>query len=399
MLKKIVPVLVCAFLLAGSAGVTCADLMPDKTCSLTIKYYESTDKADPVTGAVFTCYRVAGYCPELNGDTIRTVWRSVVKYEGEQGAVLPEGVAASDVEAAVHEAYRDGIPEGGYTANAETGKDGTAVMSGLVQGLYLIEETKSAPGYLKTAAFLASLPKAGAGQDGHEWIYDISAEPKPQPCGDLMITKTVPGRKDGEGEDFSFTLTLESEGTYRYVKSDKSGGAVKNGSSVKLKSGESVYIAGIPAGTVYRVTEKEADSNGYKTSVDNTEGRIERGKAVTAAFINVPAPEETPPAKVPGATPTPVTKITPTPTATPKITPTPTSTPKATPTPTETPSNNTSSKTTTTKTETPSGGTAAVAAQKSTAVKTGDMSGLTGWIVCFIISGAALIAMNRKAGI
>lgn len=60
---------------------------------------------------------------------------------------------------------------------AQIGSDGVVRFDGLAMGLYLIEQTVSAPGFSRVRPFLVSLPLE---EDG-TLLYDVDASPKPEP--------------------------------------------------------------------------------------------------------------------------------------------------------------------------------------------------------------------------
>ena len=96
--------------------------------------------------------------------------------------------------------------------------------------------------------------------------------------GSLTIDKTVGGNSGETDRYFNFKVILYDEngevleGEYKYIGSKT--GTIKSGDIIKLKHGESITIIGLPVGASYKVTELEADSDGYKTSVTNDGGVI-----------------------------------------------------------------------------------------------------------------------------
>ena len=76
----------------------------------------------------------------------------------------------------------------GYTGTqVTTDNDGKAVFTDLPYGMYLVSQTGkegTATGYENVEPFLVMVP--GADPASHEWIYDVTAEPK------LEIVKTTP---------------------------------------------------------------------------------------------------------------------------------------------------------------------------------------------------------------
>ncbi len=100
----------------------------------------------------------------------------------------------------------------------------------------------------------------------------------------LMIKKTVGGALGDQDRDFTFVVNLEAGGSYRYWGSKT--GTIESGQAITLKHDEYIVIEGIPVDTGYRVTEVEANRDGYRTTSTGAEGKITTaGK--TAAFVNI----------------------------------------------------------------------------------------------------------------
>ena len=117
--------------------------------------------------------------------------------------------------------------------------------------------------------------------------------PEPKP-GNLKVSKTVGGNAGDKEKEFHFTVMLEDKtlsGTYGDM--EFTGGVA----TFTLKHGESATATGLPAGVTYKVTESEADQDGYVTTQKGAEGTIPEGETVTASFTNtkeVTAPEPKP---------------------------------------------------------------------------------------------------------
>ena len=109
------------------------------------------------------------------------------------------------------------------------------------------------------------------------------------PKGSLTISKIVGGNAGELDRDFTFKIELFDEsnniltGTYNYT-GDKTG-TITSGDTVTLKHGESVMINDLPVGTIYKVTEIEANTDGYTTTMKNNEGTITEGN-ITTSFEN-----------------------------------------------------------------------------------------------------------------
>ena len=100
--------------------------------------------------------------------------------------------------------------------------------------------------------------------------------------GNLVIRKEVSGNRGERERDFNFTVELTDaagaslQGEYQYTGSSTiqgvaapADGVVVNGNmTVTLRHGQQITINDVPAGTKYTVTEAEADTEGYDTTVD-----------------------------------------------------------------------------------------------------------------------------------
>lgn len=112
-------------------------------------------------------------------------------------------------------------------------------------------------------------------------------------AGALQITKTVDGNLGDKTKYFEFKVTLTGMGESVYADSyNVTGGsytgnpttiAIGTETTFKLKDGDTIKIANLPAGVKYEVTETEAE--GYTTTKTADTGTIE-GSVATAAFTN-----------------------------------------------------------------------------------------------------------------
>lgn len=107
--------------------------------------------------------------------------------------------------------------------------------------------------------------------------------------GLLILHKTVAGGGD-RTKEFTFELTFTDEDGKAleddFSYSGDRTGTVASGESVTLGHDETITILGIPAGTEYTVTEKEADQDGYTTTVREESGVVEDGEEYAAAYTN-----------------------------------------------------------------------------------------------------------------
>ena len=87
----------------------------------------------------------------------------------------------------------------GGTAMPETDENGYSKVDGLVQGLYLLVETRVPENVTSTTApFLVSLPMTTV--DGSEWNYDLTLYPKNE-TGNPTLEKTVRESKADTGKN------------------------------------------------------------------------------------------------------------------------------------------------------------------------------------------------------
>ncbi len=103
--------------------------------------------------------------------------------------------------------------------------------------------------------------------------------------GNLTLSKTVTGTAGELTRDFTFKIELFDDennvltDTFNYTGSKT--GSITSGNVVTLKHGESITINGLPLGTKYKVTENEANTDGYTTTSTNDSGTIDFGSQST----------------------------------------------------------------------------------------------------------------------
>ena len=104
------------------------------------------------------------------------------------------------------------------------------------------------------------------------------------PRGGLTVTKTVEGDAGDTGREWHFTVTLEDAG----IHGTYGGMRFTNGVAMfALKHDQAVTATGLPAGTPYTVTEKEAGQEGYVTKAVGDRGRIPDAGTAMATFTNM----------------------------------------------------------------------------------------------------------------
>lgn len=127
---------------------------------------------------------------------------------------------------------------------------------------------------------------------------------------DLTIEKTVTGDAADPNRQFTFEVGFTydedmpagSTGPYTYTVYQKGEGDAADvpvkenieipsaGGTISLTGGQYAVIEGLPAGTAYTVTEKEANEDGYVTTATGEEGTITVGEENKASFTNHRAP-------------------------------------------------------------------------------------------------------------
>lgn len=108
----------------------------------------------------------------------------------------------------------------------------------------------------------------------------------PPSQGSLTINKTVTGTEGDLGKKFSFKVVLDgTSGTYSYSGSGGAG-TIQSGGTVTLAHGQSITIAGLPAGTSYTVSEEDYAADGYATTSTGATGTIQAGATQSADFVN-----------------------------------------------------------------------------------------------------------------
>lgn len=188
-----------------------------------------------------------------------------------------------------------------YTANSAR-VNGTAFET-IVNGQKLAWNVPTTVGQTYTITFSVTVTEDAADSvnntatvGGHS--SNTVTTPQEQP-GTLTISKTVTV-EDNQGIDadaakdkaFTFTVALKDRSgnaltkSYNYTGTGVADGTITDGGTVTLKDGQSIQIAGLPAGAKYTVTEAKVD--GYTPDPVSGErtGTIEKDAASTAVFTN-----------------------------------------------------------------------------------------------------------------
>ncbi|MGO5335602.1 DUF7601 domain-containing protein [Bilifractor sp. LCP19S3_H10] len=206
------------------------------------------------------------------------------------------------------QAYYKDHPEIGPSYTGKTGEDGKLAISGMELGVYLGMETSPAPEHYASTPFLFQLPYSdGEDIDRTFWNYELKVEPKSLPAGDIVISKQVSGSAGDTNQKFNFVVTFkttDADLSVPYKISNGTKGTIKTGDKIQLKSGEIATITMIPCGSDYKVTEVEANQDGYKTTSEGASGRIVRKVPAEVKFVNRKDKQPTPTVHKTGGTPT-----------------------------------------------------------------------------------------------
>ncbi len=101
--------------------------------------------------------------------------------------------------------------------------------------------------------------------------------------GELEVSKTVEGDGGDSEKAFEFTVTLDNQ-AINGIYGDMT---FANGmATFTLKDGQTCTAKGLPAGLGYTVTETEANTGAYVTTVTGETGTIPAGDTAVAAFTN-----------------------------------------------------------------------------------------------------------------
>lgn len=307
---------------AGADTVYPSVIDPDRTGTVSIAYTDGAESQVPVCGAGFTLYKLADLTQTASGGRVSVYYEPVI-----DGITVNADADPAAILGTVQDAYAAGNVDGGKAYTFTTGEDGFAGIGGVAQGAYLAAETSPAEDYAASLPFIFTVPHTAYADNGTAagWDYDVKAYPKASPLGRLKIEKTLTGNAAEPDREFHFTVIFNTEGAkpdaasgpanaawwqkafgtdsgqgscggaaYPFVRSDGVTGTIKSGGTLALKGGQSVTVSGIPAGTAYTVTEQEADSDGYATSVQGAAGRISHDAVRAASFVNSRSSTPTP---------------------------------------------------------------------------------------------------------
>ncbi len=175
-----------------------------------------------------------------------------------------------------------------------TGKDGMATGYGMVAGYtYYVKELAAPDGYHITDGepICIALDVNGNATVDDGVVFEQNKADKryyltvtnERDKGSLTVSKQVAGNAGDTTKDFNFTVTLDDSN----ISGNYGDMTFENGvASFTLKHNEKKTATGLPAGISYKVTESEADKDGYTTTATGADGSIAKNETVEAKVIN-----------------------------------------------------------------------------------------------------------------
>ena len=196
------------------------------------------------------------------------------------------------------EYYFYGTDKSGYVRSGETiplHHDEKVVILGLPEGTkYRVKETQANADWYVSPE---DGEREGTILSGGAAVAAFINSDEELDMGTLTVLKMVTGMGNTQRK-FTFTVTLLDEdgkeltGEYPYLGSVS--GRFESGDKVELKHHESITITELPTGTRYKVTEEEANENGYVTSAEGEAGTITHDGEAWAVYANYREAPETP---------------------------------------------------------------------------------------------------------
>ncbi len=167
---------------------------------------------------------------------------------------------------------------------------GSVLLTGLPAGtVYTVTELEAdQDGYVTGST--GAVGTIRADELGEVSFRNVKDQPEsePLPTGSLVIRKTVSGTAGEPDRLFHFTIVLNAPLEGQFGNLQLTGGT----GDFTLKHGDSIFLSGLPAGTVYTVTEQEGDQDGYRTESTGATGQIIAGEITEVSFLNVRDPVE-----------------------------------------------------------------------------------------------------------
>ena len=284
--SRLLVLLLCALLLAGmlpSYGALGASKNSGSgKLKVTLK---DKDKLLEGSEVEYTLYKIGVPAPDTAAG-----WKFDAAFTAYGDKIIKLGQdKTKELEALVND-LKEEIVNGDYSFDyKETKKlsEGSAIFTGLENGIYLGVLTK-APEGLSANASLLTIPYWNEDQTALLYEHDVNIKDTYN-TGDLTVSKGVVSPYDADkNATYSFTVTLTMDKEILKLNptfKTTAGGSVTftNGvAKVRVKGGESVTIVGLPYGVGYTVTED--DPKGLTPTPTRVTGTIAVGS--TASFTN-----------------------------------------------------------------------------------------------------------------
>lgn len=251
---------------ANQDGYTTAKVGDTGTLSLGMgqqaAFTNTKEPPTPTTGNLTVTKTVRGNA----GDTTED-WKFTVTFEPATGL---EGVIITKTGV---DTFESQIGEDG-ALNFTLKHNETLTVSNIPAdtGYTVTETDANQDGYTTTkVADTGTIPAGGTAQAQFTNTKNAVEPPGPGPTpttGSLTVTKMVTGSAGDADREWHFTVTLSQKLTGQRGEMYFNNGVAE----FTLKGGESKTARNLPAGATYTVTEREADQDGYTTSVIDNDG-------------------------------------------------------------------------------------------------------------------------------
>lgn len=246
--------------------------------SITISYYDDSDKKVPVENSTWRLFKVADIVTvpgddEMDGLRIESLIPDLeITRETTTGEVMEKIIydQVNESTIKINGTLVDEKADKLYYYEETTDKKGKATFKDLSFGVYFGVEVQAAQYHLVSEPFLVSIPNT---EDGKTSLIDLEIEPKAIIGGNLLITKELKGNRTDKYTDWEMTVSLP-DGKYRFDSTNGQKGVVKNQDKIKIKGGETLTIYDVLSGSNYVVSETKANQDGYSTTYNNEKNTI-----------------------------------------------------------------------------------------------------------------------------
>ena len=283
--------------MAASADSHLPVMEPGRTGTIIINYQEGDTEDEPVAGAEFKFYKIAEYAPSDEEGVVGTGLKSIIPGlelidEDIDADKEFKGVKTFTVDTNPEE-YLDFVKQAytidgfGSIFDGISDSTGRIAIKGVTQGMYVAVETSPAESHYASAPFVLSVPFTKTDENGNMyWEYEIMAQPKALPAGDIIIRKELKGDGVEPERDWHFIVNIDSDLAFPFETSTGIKGEIKSGDVITLKGGQFATVKMIPVGCEYKIVEQEANTSGYATTVTNQTGRVKNKEAAKVIFTN-----------------------------------------------------------------------------------------------------------------